>query len=419
MENKGSEWLILAGGKGTRSADPNLPKILQSVNGRTLLEIHLSNLEEAGARSVILVLSHLSDTVIQESERLKSAFPTLDISYVLDEGIGTEAALRLAARHIQGPRVGILLGDTYVDSELSYMWDAWTESKRKLAVFYHPTDHKFDSDTVAIDYKGDLVAAFEPGLQEPRLGHIFGLTGLYMMEVNSLSLLDGQITQDGSLVSKLISAVGVTNTAALPAIGYFKDTGTADRLATVIQAAKRGLRTRKRGGMVFLDRDGTLIPDLSSGRRSLSRDELNRNLVSKLSTAISRDVPLVMVTNQPAIAKGQIDFGDVYYVNNALIDILLEEGLHLSLALFCPHHPEKGHAGERVELKIACECRKPGTKMFDLSSNLTMRHLGRSLVFGDTSADAIAAKKLSAMFQEVHDREIFETLDVMEKWIAT
>ena len=39
--------------------------------------------------------------------------------------------------------------------------------------------------------------------------------------------------------------------------------------------------------------------------------------------------------------------------------LLGKDGAYIDGLYYCPHHPHKGYEGERPELKIECECRKP------------------------------------------------------------
>ena len=57
------DWVILAGGFGTRSADPSLPKVLQKVGGTTLLSRHLGNVAALGPSRVVLVLHYGANQV--------------------------------------------------------------------------------------------------------------------------------------------------------------------------------------------------------------------------------------------------------------------------------------------------------------------------------------------------------------------
>ena len=67
--------------------------------------------------------------------------------------------------------------------------------------------------------------------------------------------------------------------------------------------------------------------------------------------------------------------------------LLGQEGAYLDAIYYCPHHPNKGYEGERLELKIDCECRKPKPGMLlkaveDFNIDLT-----RSWMIGDGESD--------------------------------
>jgi uridine kinase len=59
----------------------------------------------------------------------------------------------------------------------------------------------------------------------------------------------------------------------------------------------------------------------------------------------------------------------------------------------CPHHPDKGFPGERPELKIQCDCRKPATGMIDRAASSFNVDRTRSWMIGDSSSDILAAKR--------------------------
>ncbi len=61
----------------------------------------------------------------------------------------------------------------------------------------------------------------------------------------------------------------------------------------------------------------------------------------------------VVVTNQRGIALGLMSEADLEAVNARLEELLAAEGAHLDAILHCPH------------AKGACDCRKPGTGMFE------------------------------------------------------
>ena len=54
---------------------------------------------------------------------------------------------------------------------------------------------------------------------------------------------------------------------------------------------------------------------------------------------------VVIITNQPHIAKGMLTVKQVEETNKLLVDTLEKQGAKIEAVYYCPHHPEKGHAG--------------------------------------------------------------------------
>jgi histidinol-phosphate phosphatase family protein len=100
----------------------------------------------------------------------------------------------------------------------------------------------------------------------------------------------------------------------------------------------------------------------------------------------------VVISNQPIIAKGFCREADVQAVHNKLETLLGTEHAFLDRIYYCPHHPEKGFDGERVELKIQCDCRKPGIGMIQRAVKDLNVDLKRSWLVGDTTTDLQTAK---------------------------
>ena len=71
----------------------------------------------------------------------------------------------------------------------------------------------------------------------------------------------------------------------------------------------------------------------------------------------------IVVTNQPVIARGEASFDELDEIHNKMETLLGKEGAYLDAIYYCPHHPHKGYEGERPELKIDCDCRKPKAGM--------------------------------------------------------
>lgn len=139
-----------------------------------------------------------------------------------------------------------------------------------------------------------------------------------------------------------------------------------------------------RHGAVFLDRDGTIIEDPGY----LHQPEAVR-LLPGAGRAIGRlnqaGWPVVTVTNQSGIARGLYSEADYHRVQRRLGELLAQEQARIDAAYFCPHHPE---------FTGACECRKPGTKLFQEAGASLGIDLGRSWFVGDRPSDVEPARRL-------------------------
>ena len=100
----------------------------------------------------------------------------------------------------------------------------------------------------------------------------------------------------------------------------------------------------------------------------------------------------IVVTNQPMIAKGFISFDEVDQMHKKLETELGEHRAYLDAIYYCPHHPEKGCAGEIPELKIKCHCRKPDIGMFEKAQADFNIELAHSWMIGDRENDMLAGK---------------------------
>ena len=72
--------------------------------------------------------------------------------------------------------------------------------------------------------------------------------------------------------------------------------------------------------------------------------------------------------------------------------MLGKKGAYLDGVYYCPHHPDKGFAGEVEELKIVCECRKPKAGLLLQAAKDFNIDLSQSWMIGDSENDVLAGK---------------------------
>jgi len=151
------------------------------------------------------------------------------------------------------------------------------------------------------------------------------------------------------------------------------------------------MTTEPRQRAVFLDRDGTLIVD----RKGLLRAE-ELELLPGVAEAVAqlnqRGWRTIVVTNQPVIANGLCSEADLGRIHDELRNLLGRKGAFLDRIYFRPHHPEKGVVGERPELKLDCDCRKPKPGMIMRAAQELNLDLSACWMIGDATADLQTAR---------------------------
>lgn len=398
-----TEVVILAGGLGTRSANPNLPKILQEVvPGKSLLELNINSFRQLGVQKFRLVLGHASELVISFLAENPRIFENCDIDLLVEsEPLGTTSAAIVGAKGSKSEHIILAFGDVLIVGHLNKSFHRWRESGLNFGTLVHPNLHPLDSDLVSFDKEGKITEFKAKGNPEiTTSGQDLPLAGLLFAKRQGLLDLENNSQLDVSAL--LASQDG--QCLAVPTSIYLKDSGTPSRLKEVCadfssgNAARRGNPNR---GAIFLDRDGTLMVDAPSGRRSVALADIHPKTSQAISRVNQAGIPIFLVTNQPAVAKGQILLQDVYTAHNELIEALVLQGAFLDDIVFCPHHPEKGYPGELQKLKIQCGCRKPQRGMIDDLSRLHDFNLANSFVIGDSEADEILATNLSCSFMPV------------------
>ena len=196
---------------------------------------------------------------------------------------------------------------------------------------------------------------------------------------------------------------------------YVKDMGTPERFEAVCADFRSGLVTRRnlknKQRAVFLDRDGT-INRYVGFLRDIDDFELLPGTAEAIR-AINRSGYLaVVVTNQPVIARGEVTAERLQAIHNKMETLLGKEGAYIDGLYYCPHHPDKGFAGEIAELKIDCDCRKPKPGLLLRAAKDFNIDLSRSWMVGDSENDVRAGAAAGCMTALIGDGEYGQELTV-------
>lgn len=134
------------------------------------------------------------------------------------------------------------------------------------------------------------------------------------------------------------------------------------------------------GRAVFLDRDGTIAPDVPYCSRPKDF-KLYPGAGSAVKLLKDSGFKVVVITNQSGIARGYFSEEILYKIHNKLRRELKKCGTDLDAIYYCPHHPHDG-----------CACRKPGTALFHKAARELGIDIGASFVIGDSPMDVAAGR---------------------------
>ena len=134
---------------------------------------------------------------------------------------------------------------------------------------------------------------------------------------------------------------------------------------------------------IFLDRDGVLNKDTNLIHKK--EDIIILPKVKEALELLKKDFLLIVITNQPVIARGLITEKGIEEINNNLnsqLDNLINK------FYFCPHHPN----ADLIEFRKICDCRKPSSGMILKAKDDFNIDLKNSWMIGDMPSDIACGK---------------------------
>jgi D-glycero-D-manno-heptose 1,7-bisphosphate phosphatase len=136
---------------------------------------------------------------------------------------------------------------------------------------------------------------------------------------------------------------------------------------------------------VFLDRDGTIIEDVSY-LRDVSEIDLLPWAAGAIRQLTDAGFVIVVVTNQSGVARGYFDEALVAATHEALDVQLAAQGARIDSYYYCPHYPISADP----RYGIVCDCRKPFAGMLHRAARELNVDLSRSWMVGDSWSDVQA-----------------------------
>ncbi len=385
--------VIMAGGKGTRISPVSveIPKSMLPIAGKPVLEHQLECLAGQGYRDIVIVTGHLGEA-IHEYFGNGSRFGVSIEYYHEEKPLGTAGSL-VALKDRLTEDFLLINGDLLFDVDLK-RFEAFHHSKKALAtLFTHPNDHPFDSELIIADKDSRITGWLGRANREDAYKNLVN-AGIHMISPELLSEKEkvGKLNLDRDLLTPSLPTGKIFSYNSPE---YVKDMGTPKRYEEVCndycsgKVVARNLRNKQKA--IFLDRDGTIneYKGLVTKPEYLNLIEGSAQAIAKINRS---GYLAILITNQPVIARGICSLAGLEQIHNRLEFLLGEQGAYLDAIYFCPHHPDKGFEGERVEYKIDCSCRKPKPGMLLQAARDFNVDLEQSYMVGDDVKDMLAGQ---------------------------
>jgi len=386
-----SQAVIIAGGKGTRlrSIIEDKPKILVNLETETLLDYQIQYLKNNGIKKIHFCLGYKYKQILQHLKNVDIEF-TYSIE---DQPLGTYGAL-LNAKNFLDETFFILYGDVLTNFNIQHGYKSFINSNSDFHLVLRYTNHPEDSDIVNFN-KDNQVISISRLRKKEQLVMPIGNTSLLFAKKKAINEMPEQKASDlfRDYLNNNLKRLKITG---LVSIDYIRDIGTKERYESEISKYKE--KITKPYKVVFMDRDGTLIQD-QGNENNINKLKFNKLSLEILKYLQSKNFKVILISNQPGIAKGFFTKEDVDKFNATIQYKLIENQLEPIDDIFiCPHHPDKGFKGEVKKLKISCTCRKPNTGLVENAISRHSLDKGNFLFIGDTLRDYELSKKINSPF---------------------
>lgn len=392
--------VIMAGGKGTRisSVARDIPKPMIQIQGKPVLEREIACLRNQGFTDIIITVSHLGNIIMDYFGDGSGISPVtgepfgVNIEYYFEqEPLGNAGALFKLKDKLTEDFL-LLNADALFDVDFNRFVAFHKQHAGLATLFTHPNSHPYDSGLILADDRGAVQQWLTKEDTRPTWYRNRVNAGLHVLspEVLKVDITTPKVDLDRQLLKPL---AGTGKMFCYDSPEYVKDMGTPERYEAVSRDFREGkiqarnLKNPQKA--IFLDRDGT-INRYVGFLRSEDEFELLPGVAEAIGKLNAAGYLVVVVTNQPVIARGEVTVAQLQNIHNKMETLLGLEGVFVDAIYYCPHHPHKGYEGEIPELKFDCDCRKPKPGMLMQAAQDLNIDLAASWMVGDGENDVKA-----------------------------
>jgi mannose-1-phosphate guanylyltransferase/phosphomannomutase len=414
--------MILAAGEGTRlrPLTNETPKVLVPINGVPQIEYTIRWLKQNGISEVAINLYHLGGKI----REILGDGSQRGIRIVYSEEtslLGTAGGVKKLQPFFDDT-FAVIYGDVLTDFDLSEMLRFHRNKQAIITLALQRASNPAEVGVVELDETQRVVSFIEKPSPSPVNGALIS-GGIYIMKTEVLDYIPEDCFCDfGFEVFPNIIQRG------LPAYGYrlrdddyLLDIGNMEKYQKANEDVRNGMVKIYNGHnkAVFLDRDGTIAPDVNYCSRP-EDFEVFADVPQAIRLLNESGFKVVIITNQSGIARGYFTEETLALIHQKMKEELARGGASIDAIYYCPHHPDEG-----------CDCRKPRTALFrQAAKDLGIDFLS-SFMIGDMEMDIKAGKAIGCktilvtsgtrLGEEVIDPPDFSASNLLEavRWILT
>jgi NDP-sugar pyrophosphorylase family protein len=308
--------VIQIGGEGSRLKRilKNNPKCFLNILNKKIIDYQIEKLLQIKFNKII-ILNNIKFSFVESY--LKKKYGDIFIFFNETKPLGTGGSLSFL-KNITTKNFLMLYGDIIFNVDLKKLFYFHLRKKSDLTIISHPNSHPYDSDIIDVDKNNKIVNFYKkPHKSNLFLGNLC-LSGIFVFNKKILNQIKNFQYQD---FSKDVIPLLIKNKFKLYSYRtreYMKDAGKVCRIKQIeadikIKKFYRG-NINKKMPAFFLDKDGVL-----------NEEKYNRSYqnIKKVVFGSTKAVKIindnnylaVVVTNQPAIAKGFIKENDFIYLS--------------------------------------------------------------------------------------------------------
>lgn len=410
--------VIMAGGKGTRISEvaSDIPKPLIKIGSKAVIENEIQCLREQGFYDFIITVSHMAEKIIQYLGNGDKLGVHIEY-YIENQPLGNAGALFRISHKLSDDFL-LINADSIFDINLQRLIEYHQQKRGIATIITHPNDHPFDSGLIISNKDGSVERWLTKEDDRPQWYKNRVNAGIHILnkqilnDYNALSLSGRKIDLDRDLLKPL---AGSGRLFCYDSPEYIKDMGTPERLECVKRDFESGLIAAKslcrKQKAIFLDRDGT-INKYVGFLTDIEDFELLEGVAEAIRRINKSGYLAIIITNQPVIARGEIDENYLEKIHWKMETLLGKEGAYIDAVYYCPHHPDKGYVGEIPELKVDCDCRKPKPGLFIQASEDFSINLEESWMVGDSKNDIMAGFAAGCKTVLIGNKDFGQTMTV-------